>query len=88
MKVKIGQKAMGKRIVYDEWVQISGTVTEVDEFIASGKPMANITVKTDEGFEDWFGDDSLKRCPHCGSTNIGIGPGNLLFCYNCDTQLE
>lgn len=60
--IQIGDRVSGRRIVYDEYVTIEGAVTSIDRFSASdGKSgrsyMANINIRTDEGWDDWFGFD-------------------------------
>lgn len=64
--IQIGDRVSGQRIVYDEYVTIEGVVTSIDRFSASdGKGgrlhMATVNVKTDEGWDEWFGFDEYTR---------------------------
>lgn len=53
--IRIGDRVRGERSAYDEWVTIEGVVTGIDEYRADGQPRANINIKTDAGYTDWFG---------------------------------
>lgn len=81
-KIRTGDRARGRRVVYDEYVTFEGEVTKVDRFTADRTPMANVTVREDNGHEAWFGVDEktqiIRRAPEPQLPSRAVG-----WCHYC-----
>ncbi len=81
-EIRIGQRASGQRVAYDELVTVEGVVVSIDRYTADGKPRMIVNVKTDNGWADWFGLDE-KPIPQPKSESKKLPSWAVGYCHYC-----